>query len=143
MNWHILLFGPSDIALYIAPFFFLLFADMDGRVDGFHFDRLPSPRQVFHPDIHRFFMWRRIGAGALLFMSAGLLMLLACCLMFPWIHDNRYYDTRHDLSPKVYPDGYFSEPSDTSTAIWDLSLKVRGAMAIIGLALMIAILLLK
>lgn len=135
--WHALLFGCSQLAFHIAPLFFLLFMLMDGKVDGLHFDRMPSPRQAFLKDVHVWFMWRRIATGGLLFLCTGLLMTLALVLIFPWAHDGKYYEQRHDLDPNIYPNGFFSEPSATSTAIFDLSLRIRAGMAIIGLCLII------
>lgn len=135
--WHPMLFGCSHLVFCVAPFFFLLFALMDGKADGFHFDRPASLRQTFFRDVHVWFTWRRVAVGGLLLLCTGMLMTLALSLTFPWCHDGKYYEQRHELDPSVYPKGFFSEPSVTSTAIFDLSLRIRGWMAIIGLCLII------
>ena len=137
IDWHPVLFGCSVSAMYIAPLCFLLFAHMDGRADALYFDRPVSPRQGPFWNPHTVFTLRRTGFMVLMLFSSGLVIALGCCLMFPAVHDNEYYDTRHDLDPSVYTDGARSEPSSTSTAILDLSYRIRMFMAAIGLLLMV------
>lgn len=143
IDMHTLLFGTVDIALYLAPFCFLFFAQADGHIDALHFDRQQSARQVFMKDIHVLFTWRRAMFSFMMLLSTGVLMVLACMLMFPMMHDNKYYEVRHDLNPLIYEKGWRSDPSSTSTAIFSLSFHIRLAMFVVGLLLAIATPLLK
>ena len=138
IDMHTLLFGTVDIALYLAPLCFVFFAQVDGHIDALHFDRQQSPHQSFMKDIHVLFTWRRAMFGAVMLLSTGLLMVLACMLMFPMAHDNKYYEVRHDLNPLIYEKGWCSDPSTTSTAVFSLSFRVRSAMCILGLLLAIS-----
>ena len=45
-------------------------------------------------------------------------------LCYPFIHLGVLYQTRHMLEPRIYKDGFFSNPSESSTSIWDRILPI-------------------
>lgn len=68
-------------------------------------------------------------------ISLALSVLLV--MMFPFLHDGMYYDTRNDYSSgKVYPDGWSSNP-DTNNELYDakisLNFKSRLALFLFGI----------
>lgn len=114
-----------------------LYAYYDGWVDGLHFDRPASLHQILPAglDIHQLFVMRRAIVLILLSAATGILPAIAFGLVFPYIHDGRYYFTRNQLNHQKYPDGWKSEPSRSSTAVMDFSYRVRVLFAFFGVLL--------
>ena len=57
--------------------------------------------------------------------------LLPSCLMFPFLHDGLYYQTRNKLNPSVYPRGW-KDTSTTTDARWSFGYEKRKKLFLIG-----------
>lgn len=58
-------------------------------------------------------------------------------LMFPFIHDGKYYAMRRKLYAAVYEKGFWSNPSSSSTAIVDLPIWARTILFVLGVYLIL------
>lgn len=108
----------------------------DGECDAFHFDRAPSQRQTHWPDIHWFFVIRRSALWMIVALFSGVPTAIGCMLMFSFLHDGSYYQTRNMLEPRIYQDGWSSEPSGSSTARWDFDYATRCYLAAAGIIIL-------
>lgn len=114
-----------------------VFSYVDGEVDGRHMDRPISVRQSLEPDIHGLFVTRRVVLFFMTVLAAGAEVAISWALMFAFIHDGAYYFTRRRLDERLYPDGWRSAPSKTSTAKQKLHYKDRLLLMYLGLILFI------
>lgn len=99
-------------------------------------------------------LWSRKGADAfkwnehiLLAVNRGLIFVAAYVAVSPWIlassllafpffQAGTYYTFRHLIDNNVYPDGWWSQPSNTSTATVNVSTQLRTLAMISSLALL-------
>ena len=99
----------------------ILYSVFEGIREGYYFNANPTPTKF---NIHILFNIQRIAVLTLIFIIAGNIWI-ACCFMFPFIHDGAYYMTRNKLNKDVYLKGFWDNPSSTSTAILDFELWKR------------------
>lgn len=68
------------------------------------------------------------------------LLIIAIILIYPFFYNGAYYEVRKRIAKGnnqiVYPRGWFSDPSTTSTATINLSNKVRNVLLILGLGVL-------
>jgi len=130
-----------------------LFASLDGFIQAYYYDLYPITKQ--HRNLHPFFTIVRAIVAAP--MCYEVLMIspeqgwsfvwipaamfgLGLIMTFSFLHNGFYYMTRNKLQPSLYPKG-FMDKSTSSTALMDLSFKLRTSLLIIGLAFIYGVIL--
>lgn len=59
------------------------------------------------------------------------IFLISLALIFSFVHNGVYYETRHKLDKNIYPKG-FRDDSTSSTATIEMNFKMRTTLAVIG-----------
>jgi hypothetical protein len=120
----------------IAILAFLLFFVTIGVTDGVLWSRVGA--DAFEGNEHIILNLTRLSVVILALIPVSILTTISMGLLFPLVHNGSYYETRKHISKGiVYPDGWKSEPSPTSTAEINLTLKQRVGMAAVGFILLI------
>ena len=114
------------ITILVHLVLWILYSGFEGIREGYYFNCFPKPAK---PDIHILFTLQRLTV-ILVMCATSPLIFLAMALMFPFFHDGFYYATRHKLNVVVYPKGFWSDPSSTSTALLNFKLKDRILMLV-------------
>jgi hypothetical protein len=112
----------------------ILFSILEGIREAHYFDAFPRPAKRY--DIHQIFAAQRV--IVIFALSSHVIIALGFALMFPFIHDGVYYMWRHKLNVVTYPKGFWSNPSHTSTAMFDPNLWLRIIMFVVGIAGIVA-----
>lgn len=74
------------------------------------------------------------------FVISFLVILLASLLAFPFLHNGALYYSRNKIEPELYTKGFFSEPSETSTAKYNFSFRIRTILFGVAIFLVIIVL---
>jgi hypothetical protein len=131
---HMLLPHPWWITIF-AALIYATWCIFEGEREALYFTRLNPNKFGPNPDPHRLFAAQRLMVLLSLAMSCGATISVSAALIFPFLHDGMYYNGRHSWNNDVYKQGWKSEPSDTSTALMDISYRTRTIMFLAGLVL--------
>lgn len=120
-------------------------SSLSGILEGYYYDMQPENRK--HMNLHLIYVIQRAFLAIALSIYVcyhsgiiyGSIFFAALLFTFSFFHNGFYYLTRHKLNPEIYPKGFFDD-SETSTAIIELGVKFRTAMAAIGILFIIGIL---
>jgi hypothetical protein len=134
---HILLPHPWWITIF-AAIIYAAWCIMEGERSAYYYTRMDNPKTKQLPNAHPLFTANRSMVLLIMALSCGAIVAVAAALMFPFFHDGYYYSGRNTWNPEVYTDGFSSEPSDTSTALMDISYRTRTIMFLAGLVLWIS-----
>jgi len=119
-----------------AIIIWVIFSLLDGVTDAVTYFNHPV-RAHTKPNEHTFFFIRRVVVACGLFAFNPVLIAFAG-LIFPWLHDGAQYFTTNRLTGGVvYPRGFFSEPSENSTARHDFSLTERCLALAMGIIILV------
>jgi hypothetical protein len=134
---------------------FVIYAQIEGfREAAYYFNRI----QASHPDkkdLHKLFSIQRllvvvIGCVGLMGMKIEVMPMLSMvilgismALIFPFVHDGRYYATRNDLDKTTYIKRWKDQPSPSSTSLMDKSniastYSARLRLMIVGIVMAVA-----
>ena len=108
--------------------FWILFSLLEGIREGAHF----SYNNSNYPfNIHKFFVpVRALFALVLLSWSGTWLDIIPYMLVFPFLHDGAYYQTRHYLD---YPPYNFFSQSTSTTAKFSINFLLRTVFTALGI----------
>lgn len=126
-----------DNPKYLWALIWVLFALFSGWAEAILFDKYSQLNIHLAIDPHvllntvRFFVWLP------LIPLIGIKFAVALVLVFPFIHDGKYYAHRNKLNAYVYINRFWANPSDSSSAIVDLPLWARGVCFVLGCALLV------
>lgn len=135
------------IIITIALFFtWMLFPVVDGLTEAYLWDlnsRDEMPKKI-NKMIHKAFFLSRalvwVAYSIIFFLvsnnvGVSILFCLAMGLCFPFLHLGTMYQVRNELNPRIYIEGFMSDPSNTSQSQINLTWNTRLIMALFSLCL--------
>lgn len=114
-----------------------LFAIFTGWAEAILFDKYSTINIHLSVNPHIFLNLLRLFVWLPMIPILGFSHAGALALAFPFIHDGVYYWKRNDLNNYIYLNGFWSNPSDSSTAVVDLKLYSRIIWFVIALIIQI------
>jgi len=128
--------GESIQQPEIAVICWVVYSLLDGVTDAVFYYNHPV-RAHRTPNEHTFYWWRRIVVACGLFAFNPILIAFSA-LVFPFLHDGSQYFTANRLTKgAVYKNGFFSEPSENSTARKDFTLVERCLTFFVGIIVLV------
>lgn len=117
----------------LATVLFMVFSTVSGYLEAYYWALYPNVNQRWSHIVLTLFR------GIVLFpvlWYEGWVNTLSIILMFPFLHDGAYYQTRKSINKMIYPKGWFDN-SITTGAVLSFPISIRITMALIGILLLI------
>lgn len=112
----------------IATLLFILFSYLSGYAEAYFWNSRPKVKQL---TAHATLTVIRSCLLIPVFWYEGLMSAFLCMMLFPFIHDGKYYATRNDINSNVYKKRWF-DSSLTTGAIISFNSFERISFAVIG-----------
>jgi len=132
----------SEIIFVIVCFImWILSSALNAYFQGHYYDTIPTDTKGHH-DMHPVFVVERaillaaLSAVVVLVtysIANGVIFFVAQCFTYSFIHNGELYATRNKLNSKVYPKGFWSNPSKESAT--EYSVIMRSWMFTVGIIL--------
>lgn len=116
----------------LATVLFMVFSTVSGYLEAYYWALYPNVNQRWSHVILTLF--RGIVLLPVLWYE-GWVNALCASLVFPFLHDGAYYQTRKSFDKNTYPKGWFDN-STTTGALLSFPSSVRIVMALIGVSLL-------
>lgn len=126
-----------DNPKYLWALIWVLFALFSGWAEAILFDKYSNINIHLSINPHILLNTMRLFVWLPLIPLIGIKCAGSLVLIFPFIHDGKYYAHRNTLNAYVYLNRFWANPSDSSSAIVDLPLLARIICFVLGCALLV------